>query len=617
MAHTPLSTEELAASRRVLEESGKVTGSTRFALVLLDEDAAGRRVRSTLLDIGTGAAAEALVDLTAEQLTEWRELDPASTGQPPVLQEEYERCDALVKADPGWLKAMAARGITDLDHVIATPLSAGNFGIPGETGRRVLRSLTFLLDDEEDNNPWAHPVEGLMADVDIIEGRVIRLLDQGIRPVPTESGRYDAAHTGPARDTLRPLQITQPEGPSFSLDGNLLTWDGWSVRIGFNAREGLTLHQLAHSGRPVLDRASIAEMAVPYADPDPTRNWICYFDAGEYSLGRNANALRLGCDCLGEIRYLDAVMADDQGRPYTAENAVCIHEEDTGLAWKHTNIFSGKADSRRGRRLVISFIATVGNYDYGFYWYLHLDGSIAFEAKATGVVFTAAGDESPYATKIAPDLLAPHHQHLFCARLDPAVDGPGTTVEEIDLVRVPTGPENPCGNAFTTRATPITGSAEPGRTAETALGRRWRISSSEAVNRLGSPTAYTLIPQPGPTLLAQPESSLAARAAFATRHLWVTERAADRRHPAGEYPNQHPGGAGLPEWTDAGSPAPGSSLTLWHVFGPTHIPRPEDWPVMPVDSAGFHLKPTGFFDRNPALTLPEQQEISGEGHCHS
>jgi primary-amine oxidase len=366
----------------------------------------------------------------------------------------------------------------------------------------------------------------------------------------------------------------------------------------------------------VLYRASVAEMVVPYGDPDPTRRWISYFDAGEYLLGRNANALKLGCDCLGEIHYFDAVLHDDSGHPYVAENAICLHEEDHGLLWKHTDIFTGNVESRRSRRLVISFIATVGNYDYAFYWYLHQDGTVGFEVKATGILFTAGGAGSTaYAREVAPGVRAPYHQHLFCARLDMTVDGVANTVEEVDVVPIPIGPDNPVGNAFTASATPIRTQAEGAREADASVARRWRIGNPASLNRLGEPVAYTLVPQPGPTLLAQEGSTLRARAAFATKHLWVTKYAPDQRHPAGERPNQHPGGAGIAAWTSgdgAEVSVENEDVVLWHVFGPTHLPRSEEWPVMPVDSAGFTLKPTGFFDRNPGLDVPP---VASEAHA--
>ncbi|WP_340562794.1 primary-amine oxidase [Streptomyces sp. GSL17-111] len=632
----PLTADEISAARTVLAEAGKVGDTTRFPLVVLDEpdrhtvaahrpgDPVVRRVRATLLDRATGVSAEAVVDLTARALVAWRELAAEEDGQPPILFEEYDLCDAIVKADPGWRKAMADRGIDDatIGRAVATPLAAGHFGRAEETGRRLLRSLTFLRCDETDN-PFAHPVAGLVADVDLIERRVLRLLDTGPVPVPAECGRYDPARTGPARTDLRPLEITQPEGPSFTLDGHHLRWQNWELRLDFNAREGLVLHEVGiRDGerlRPVLHRASLAEMAVPYAEPDPGRNWVCYLDAGEYLLGRNANALRLGCDCLGEIRYLDAVLSDDHGRPETLPNAVCLHEEDTGLLWKHTNIFDATGEtsvvSRRARRLVISYITTLGNYDYGFYWYLYQDGTIAFEAKSTGIVQTSAtepGQSTPHATEVAPGLQAPYHQHLFCARLDVAVDGFGNTVEEVEAVRLPPGEDNPNGNAFTVRATPVTSGADGGRLADPTSGRTWRVVNPARFNRMGRPVAYTLVPQPNPLLLAAPGSSVARRVAYATRHLWVTRYAAERRYPDGDHPNQHPGGAGVTAWAAADEPLENTDLTLWHTFGPTHLPRLEDWPVMPVDSTGFTLRPTGFFDRNPALDLPAE----GGAHCH-
>jgi primary-amine oxidase len=131
---------------------------------------------------------------------------------------------------------------------------------------------------------------------------------------------------------------------------------------------------------------------------------------------------------------------------------------------------------------------------------------------------------------------------------------------------------------------------------------------------LGLPTAYKLLPASTPTLLADPSSSVGKRAAFAAHNLWVTPYAEDERRAAGDYPNQHVGGAGLPEWTAQDRPVVDTDIVLWHSFGVTHLPRPEDWPVMPVEYTGFSLIPVGFFDRNPALDVPPSE--AGEGHCH-
>jgi primary-amine oxidase len=382
--------------------------------------------------------------------------------------------------------------------------------------------------------------------------------------------------------------------------------------------------------RPVVYRASIAEMVVPYADPSPARYWQNYFDTGEYIFGRFANSLTLGCDCLGEIKYFDATIADEFGNPQTIPNAICMHEEDFGTLWKHTDIFvEGVSEVRRHRRLVISFVTTVGNYDYGFYWYLYLDGKIECEAKLTGILFASAykGADHPYATEVAPGLGAPFHQHLFSARLDMMVDGLANAVDEVDATRLPVSDTNPYGNAFTFTSTRLTSEAEGGRVADASVGRVWHIVNTDKTNGLGQPTGYVLHAEQQPTLLADPSSSIAARAEFTTKQLWVTQYAADERYPAGEFVNQNPGGDGLPAYMAADRPLDGADLVLWHTFGPTHFPRPEDWPVMPVDYARFTLKPYGFFDRNPALNVPateakhcssagEADAAGGDSCCH-
>jgi len=620
-----LSAAEIDAARALFEKHDLVHPTTRFALLALEEppkdavlawrpgDPVDRRVRALLLDVATGRVRSAVGSVTRGEVDAVVEVDPAVDGQPPILLEEFAAVDEIVKGDEGWRAAMARRGITDLDLVRPCPLSAGDFDLPGERGRRLLRVLSFVANRPEDHC-WAHPVDGVVAYVDLIEKRVVELIDHEVLPVPAEEGNYDdPAYTGPARQTLRELAITQPDGPSFRVDGDVVTWEGWEFRVGFDPREGLVLHQISIQGRPLIYRASIAEMVVPYADPSPVRFWQNYFDAGEYLLGQQVNSLTLGCDCLGEIYYFDAVLADGEGRPREVTNAICLHEEDFGVLWKHTDLFTEAAETRRQRRLVVSYWATVGNYDYGFFWYLYLDGTIEMEVKATGVVFTSSYVEgTEYATEVAPGLGAPYHQHLFSARLDMTLDGVANAVDELEVRRVPVGEGNPYGNAFTRTATRLTRESEGARVADNSVGRVWKVTNPDKRNRLGQPVGYILRPEGQPALLADDSSSIARRAAFATRHLWVTRYAPDERYPAGDQVNQHPGGGGLPAFVAADRSIDGEDIVLWHTFGTTHFPRPEDWPVMPVDRCGFSLKPAGFFDRNPTLDVP----ASTAKHCH-
>ncbi|SKB00150.1 primary-amine oxidase [Agreia bicolorata] len=614
----PLTADEIDRFRSTLTALDLVGSSVRFAYVALVEPGkadvrAGlsidRRVSALLVELATAETREVVVNLATGDLLVDRVLG-AEAGHAPTFDADFDLGDAIVKADTGWVAALAKRGITDLDNVRTVSLSAGSFDYPDEVGIRATRVLAFYSQYPSDS-VWAHPIDGVVAHVDLTNQRVLRIVETDVIHVPAESGDYlDPAVRGPERTSLKPIEISQPEGVSFAIADNVLTWENWSVRLGFNGREGLTLHNLAFDDhgttRSIIDRASISEMVVPYGDPTPTHNWQNYFDVGEYQFGRLANSLELGCDCVGDITYLDAVVVNDLGYPTTLTNAICIHEEDYGILWKHTDAFAGTSETRRQRRIVISFFVTVGNYDYGFYWYLYLDGTIQLEAKATGIVFTSGypGGDYPYANEIAPGLGAPFHQHLFSARLDMAVDGPNNAVEEIDAERVAMGPGNALGNAFTRSVTRLRTEAEAQRLAATDKARVWAVVNTDTTNRMGGHPAYVLYPEGQPTLLAADESSIAKRAAFATKHLWVTRFHEDELWASGAAVNQHPGGGGLPAYASRDRDIDGTDIVVWHTFGLTHFPRLEDWPIMPVDYAGFTLKPHGFFDRNPTLDVP-------------
>ncbi|MFJ7213721.1 primary-amine oxidase [Amycolatopsis sp. NPDC098790] len=628
----PLGPDEVRHARAIVDAAGLTSAHSRFSYVMLREPAKtdvlawdgthelAREVSLLMTDVDTLRVIALVVDLSADRVASKTELDPATAGFGPCLDEDYELVDQVVKADPGWVAALAKRGVTDLAKVKPVPLSAGVFGYDDEIGTRVYRVLSFYQDHPTDS-AWAHPVGGVIAHVDVASRRVLRVVETDVEHVPRESGDYvDEVVRGPERTDLKPISITQPEGVSFTVEDNVLRWQNWSVRIGFNGREGLTLHQLSYDDhgteRPILYRASIAEMVVNYGDPGPTHGWQNYFDLGEYQFGRLANSLELGCDCLGEITYLDAVVVDDHCAPVTIRNAICIHEEDYGVLWKHNDIFSGSSETRRQRRVVVSFFGTVGNYDYGFYWYLYLDGTIELEAKATGIPFPSGYDgQDPHFTELAPGLGAPAHQHLFSARLDFAVDGIRNHVDELDVAPVPMGEGNPWGNAIARTKTRLRTEQAARRQAAGHLSRVWAVSSAERTNRLGDPTSYVLYPEGQPALLADPASSIAARATFARHHLWVTRYDRDELWPAGYTVNQNPGGDGLPAYASADRDIDGQDLVVWHTFGLTHFVRPEDWPIMPVDYTGFKLKPHGFFDRNPTLDVPDLNRDRTDSCC--
>ena len=300
----------------------------------------------------------------------------------------------------------------------------------------------------------------MIALVDLGRGEVLDVVDHGEVPIPAGRGRYQSADTEPWRDGLKPIEIAQPEGPSFTIDGNVVRWQRWAMRVSLEPHEGLVFHAVGYEDhgriRSILHRASITEMVVPYGDPGPMHGWKNAFDASEWGLGKMANSLALGCDCLGEIRYLDAAMVGERGHVYVISNAVCIHEEDVGIGWKHVDLAIGASEVRRARRLVVSSIAPAGNYDYGFFWYFYLDGTIEMEVKLAGIVTTIAlqpGEVPTHATRITAELAAPHHQHLFCARFPTAAWQPPTMSQSSSSISPPTtAATRPAPNSSSTAA---------------------------------------------------------------------------------------------------------------------------------------------------------------------
>ncbi len=438
-------------------------------------------------------------------------------------------------------------------------------------------------------------------------------------PTPMEAADYAAQFQDAFRDDIKPLDIVQPEGPSFEIDGHVITWQKWTMRVAVNAVEGLVIHDVRYRDgerdRKIFHRMGLSDMVVPYGDASPLHFWKHAFDAGETSLGHQANSLKLGCDCLGEIVYLDAVMLQNDGEPRVIENAICTHEEDFGILWKHTNVFQPELppEVRRSRRFVVSCIHTVGNYEYGFFWYFYQDGTIQLEVKLTGIIGVSVaenGEGTSTSPLVAPGITSPIHQHLFCFRLDFNLDGLDNTVVEANVVPMANDP-HPYGAGFEATRQVLTHEADAKRRIDPAASRNWRIENPNVTNQLGKPVAYKLLPQASPTFFAGDDTVAGKRGGFARHNLWVPPYdAAEHYAGAGPFTNLHTGGVGLPDYTKDNRAIENTDVVVWHTFGVTHVPRPEDWPIMPVEYAGFMLVPSGFFDRNPALDVPPSKKCS-------
>jgi primary-amine oxidase len=543
-----------------------------------------------------------------------------------VAVKEVLLIEKTVKADPRFREALRRRGLlSEVDNMCIDPWTVGDFGYEIEQGRRVLNCFVWMRTFPLDNY-YAHPVEGLHALIDLATLEILRVDDHFAEqgdyiPLPRTPLNFDADVLTEFRPPSARLDIVQPEGPGYRVAGNHVSWENWDFRVGFNGREGLVLHTIGytHQGRrrPVVYRASIAEMVVPYGTPERSHYRKNVFDSGEIGFGRMANSLKLGCDCLGTIHYFDAVVPDVFGNARTIDNAICLHEEDAGLSWKHFDVRSGRTEARRARRLVISSISTIGNYEYASYWYLHQDGRIEYEMKATGIINTAGchlGQPGQYGAEVAPGIVGHIHQHTFCARLDMEVDGPTNTVVECDTIAPPAGPENPYGNAFYVEERPLTTELEARRNVDFPRMRYWKIINPQQRNWVGRPTAYKLEPTSAVQPFTHPDSPSGRRGRFIQHQLWVTPFDANERFPAGEFVNQSKGDDGIETWTAKDRGIENTNVVLWHSFGIHHLPRPEDHPVQPCVLCGFRLLPYGFFDQNPVIDLP--RTTNAASCCH-
>jgi primary-amine oxidase len=491
-------------------------------------------------------------------------------------REEIELFPRVAMASPLFKEALAKLSLPENIQIVIDPWMYGGWDTLEEPSPRYLQGLVYARDpktNHPDSNHYAFPLP-MIPVMDVKTKAIIRVdrlatggTDDGLAygTGPRDAlGHCKASEylpelvEGGLRQDLKPLNLVQPYGPSFTVTNNsLVEWQKWRFRVGFNPREGATIHDLRYDGRSVLYRLSFSEMAVPYGDPRPPFHRKQAFDFGDGGAGRAANNLELGCDCLGLIKvsriavllilfthvgqYFDAVMNDSAGNGVLSKNVVCMHEEDNGILWKHTNYRTGRAVVTRNRKLIIQFIITLANYEYIFAYHFDQAGGITVETRATGIVSTVPidpGKTSPWGNIVSPGALAQNHQHLFCIRIDPAIDGYRNTVLQEESHPVPFTPElNPYGNGYEVRRTVLTRSC--GVNAAPEKGRQFKIVNQNIRNPIsGRHVGYKLVPSPTQLALAHPDSVMGKRMGYANHHVWVTKHRDGELWASGRFTNQ-------------------------------------------------------------------------------
>ncbi|RPB26295.1 hypothetical protein L211DRAFT_781996 [Terfezia boudieri ATCC MYA-4762] len=551
----------------------------------------------------------------------------------PLSGDEIRDFPEIVRKSTMFQEALIDLSLPDNVIVVIDPWMYGGCSSPGSEPR-YMQGLVYTRDpatNDPDSNHYAFPLPIIpvvnMATREVV--RVDKLCTGGVNDgFQTDThpqnaiGHCESAEyipelvSGGLRQDLKPLNVHQPEGASFHVTGNLVQWQKWRFRVGFNYREGATLHDILYEGRSIFYRISYSEMSVPYGDPRPPYHRKQAFDFGDGGAGRATNSLQLGCDCLGVIKYFDAVMSDGRGKGMVVQNVICMHEQDNGIGWKHSNYRTGRAVVTRNRLLIVQFVITLANYEYVFAYNFDQAGGLAIETRATGIVSTVPidpGKTSLWGNVVHPGVLAQNHQHLFCVRIDPWIEGPQNTVLYEESHVLPWNEEtNPHGNGYEVRQTVLKKSGWAD--AAPHHNRVFKIVNPNHLNPIsGRPVGYKFALPATQLMLAHPESLMGKRAAYAMHHIWVTKYRDHEYWAAGRWTNQgNVERGGVRDMVDRGENTENEDIVLWHSFGLTHNPRVEDFPVMPVEIYTIQLKPADFFTRNPAIDVPSTKNVTSQ-----
>lgn len=577
-----------------------------------------RRVFVTYYLRQTDKFHEAIVNLTTQAIEYNVRLGPNQHA--PLDGEEILLFEQIAIEDPKVQKELAKLKLPEGSKVVCDPWIYGSDGVDDD--RRMLQAFLYMRDPanagEADSNHYALPLS--ISPVICTDTKEVIRIDHlptgkdntitGPKPWQQQPANEYMPEYQELRTDLKPLNVVQPEGASFTVieqgTSNMIEWQKWQFRVGFNQREGMVIYDCRYEGRNLFYRMALSDMNIPYADPRQPFLRKSAFDLGDAGAGIMANDLKLGCDCLGSIHYLSATLADDKGSPLDMPNVVCIHEQDNGIGWKHTNFRTGRAAVVRNRELVIQSIITVANYEYIMAFMFNQAGEVGYEVRATGILSTQPiddGVEVSWGTVVHPGVLATHHQHIFSLRVDPMIDGYENRLVYDEALPMPRSDFNPHGTGYYTQETVVENSG--GYNLDFDKNRTFKIQNTAVRNPInGKPVAYKIHAPGFQKMLADPESFNFKRAEFADKNIYAVKYRDDELYAGGKYTNQSRGGSGVRSWAARKEKIVDEDLVLFLQFGINHVPRIEDFPVMPCEIIKVSMKPVNFFDRNPAIDVP-------------
>ena len=510
---------------------------------LADTENAPRPARKAdIVCIGTdGKVYDGLVNLTTGAVEGW---EHTPNVQPLITMEDLQAVESVCRKDPKVIEQCGIVGIPpeEMHKVYCDPWTIGFDERFGNSVR--LQQALMYYRPHVDDSQYSYPLD-FCPIYDSNKGEIVHIdIPKVRRPVsrapPQNYNVKDiSAERSGYRTDLKPINISQPEGVSFNVSGRTITWQNWSVHVGFNYKEGLILNNISFYDRdedrirPIFYRLSLTEMVVPYGNPEHPHQRKHAFDLGEYGGGYMTNSLALGCDCKGAIHYMDFDFVTRSGAASTIKNAICIHEEDAGILFKHTDFRDDSVVVTRARKLIISHVFTAANYEYLVYYIFHQDGTVQLEIKLTGILNTYAmlpnEDTKGWGTQVYTGVNAHNHQHLFCLRINPSIDGHDApqSVFQVDAAQGAGevgSAENFYGNAFYAKKTRYETQGNAWGDYDGDASRTWDMSNEAKLNKYsGKPATYKLVSREVPKLLPKEGSLVWKRAGFARHAVHVTK----------------------------------------------------------------------------------------------
>jgi primary-amine oxidase len=624
--HHPLDalrTEEYWTVYDVLQASGHLDEDTHYASVLLHEPAKGvvfgwtqgqavpREADVTLMR--KGVTIEARVDIAGRKLESWKEVPGA---QAPIFVSEILGFSDTILSDERVKKALEKRGIKDLNQVECASVPLGYFAFPEQEGHRIAFADCDLLHGVY--HSWGRTIGGLLIEVDLVERKILRVFDDGPVPMPSEAVNFEEAPEV-TRPGIKPGLISQPEGPSFEIKDGEVAWQNWRFRFRLDSRNGVILDLVRIKDgerlRSVLYEGMISELFVPYMDE--SRNWSTrvFVDSGEFYPGGTLQTMREGLDCPSNAVYFDGLSTNEKGFPVLRPRQACLFEKfDGSVAWRHgddTGIWG-----RPARNLVLRSAALIGNYDYYFDWIFQQDGSIHVAAGATGIIEirpvaaeTVGGmhgtdDLEKYGQLVAKNTLGVNHDHFFSYRLDLDVDGQDNSFMIHRLVQKKLPEGSPRKTIWVPEPSIAKNESDAMMDIRLDKPTMWLFVNPNVKGPLGHPTGYEIMAGATAASLMDPDDGVQKVGAFSAHQLWVTPYRSDERYAGGTYPISSKGTDGLAAWAKANRKIENTDIVAWYTMGFHHVPREEDWPVMPVMWHEFVIRPFDFFPQNPVLELP-------------